>query len=1243
MLRSAVRRAPRLVRHAATALPLNHKVLESLRTLQNTPKQKPDLTLAAFAAAEELAPLVLLSDKGQEVQELVLLLDTCLALGKEERAENILGLLYKLCHLKPQDEAFMVPVVRFLSGWAQFSRVLLAEVETWVEGFSLRFAGARPTAAFVAVLVNKAGEEDPGAAVRRLREWCAMYGVTPKDVLACVDLFSLLVLERVIQDKSIQADDVPDVLAGVPTSDAERQQHAVEEIAKGIAPLAKPLSPLLPTSAFGLQAIRYTLRALVSDPEQYRNLRDSVRVRFNVELPENMAEADFFAASCQIPLEDRPAFNAMLDEFNTARQQEFETRLGDSLVAAWKHEHDLSAQRGTPLIHGSVSVILYQWFLAMLPLVEEELRLCKELVENPPTKRIRDKNQKARMEYAPFMLTVPALTLLVTTIMELVKFCATQESFGVRVTTALSDIGTVVMHEHRAQQVLAKEKRQRKGLAKVSTALREFHDRVRAYRSKEDDMYLLWPKEIRVQIGGVLVLLLMHVAKVKVIAKDPVTGKQVEALTPAVLHGYLWNNGQRIGMLKFHPEVYKMFLASPVQALTIPPQRMPMLVKGRPWTDYNMGGYHYFNLSVLRTKELPETRAYTKAAARKGQLATLFKGLNALGDTAWTVNQTVLKYVTEVWNLGEGRLGISPKEFVAEELAPLAENATFQEKAAYREKQRMNVNSAMGNILERTSANYRMEIARALAGERIFFPHNVDFRGRAYPLLAHLNHLGDDLLRGLLKFWDGKPLGSRGLYWLKVHVANCFGLDKRPFDERVAFVDAHMEQLHALADAPMAAGAWWTTADKPWQALAALVEILAAVRLGDVELFVLYQPVHMDGSCNGLQHYAALGGDEEGARQVNLLPLDLPQDVYAYVEGLVRKQLEEEGSEDAKLILPVLKRKVVKQTVMTNVYGVTFIGGLEQIKRQLTALMPNADPHVLSRLSNHLTNHVFRAIRSLFGGAHLIQDWLGEAAQRVARLVRIDPKLPKEPMLLVVWTLPLGIPCVQPYRKDSIKQVLTPLQLVGIVNPFSLQKVDARAQKSAFPPNFIHSIDASHMMFTALKCHADGLLFALVHDSFWTHAADVDTMNRYIREAFVELHLSALVKELKTELEQRYKDFVIMCELKGGVHPVVERLRKFRREVSKQLDRKVTLLDEMHLEQERRRLLDSDDPAMVEEGRNMETSVSIVEEMVEDKEALLTMKRGTGCVVPVPFSLPDLPEKGAFRLESVKESKYFFA
>ena len=36
-------------------------------------------------------------------------------------------------------------------------------------------------------------------------------------------------------------------------------------------------------------------------------------------------------------------------------------------------------------------------------------------------------------------------------------------------------------------------------------------------------------------------------------------------------------------------------------------------------------------------------------------------------------------------------------------------------------------------------------------------------------------------------------------------------------------------------------------------------------------------PVQIDGSCNGLQHYAALSRDLEGGTSVNLMPCDRPQ------------------------------------------------------------------------------------------------------------------------------------------------------------------------------------------------------------------------------------------------------------------------------------------------------------------------------------------------------------------------------
>jgi len=49
------------------------------------------------------------------------------------------------------------------------------------------------------------------------------------------------------------------------------------------------------------------------------------------------------------------------------------------------------------------------------------------------------------------------------------------------------------------------------------------------------------------------------------------------------------------------------------------------------------------------------------------------------------------------------------------------------------------------------------------------------------------------------------------------------------------------------------------------------------VRSDNPEAHLSALPVHQDGSCNGLQHYAALGRDAWGGHAVNLTPTDGPQ------------------------------------------------------------------------------------------------------------------------------------------------------------------------------------------------------------------------------------------------------------------------------------------------------------------------------------------------------------------------------
>ena len=177
---------------------------------------------------------------------------------------------------------------------------------------------------------------------------------------------------------------------------------------------------------------------------------------------------------------------------------------------------------------------------------------------------------------------------------------------------------------------------------------------------------------------------------------------------------------------------------------------------------------------------------------------------------------------------------------------------------------------------------------------------------------------------------------------------------------------------------------------------------------------------------------------------------------------------------------------------MTTVYGVNFIGAKNQIQRQLKDRGDIPAEHLYA-CSLYLGRLVLDSIGDLFKGASGIQTWLNRCARLIAKSIppqRIEAalqqqkprknakkgvsatlsRIPKEQMTSVIWTTPLGLPVVQPYRRPKKKQVATALQTVFIVDPSIPAEVDARAQATAFPPNFIHSLDATHMMMTALAC-----------------------------------------------------------------------------------------------------------------------------------------------------------------------------
>ncbi|KAK1077549.1 DNA-directed RNA polymerase, partial [Friedmanniomyces endolithicus] len=384
-------------------------------------------------------------------------------------------------------------------------------------------------------------------------------------------------------------------------------------------------------------------------------------------------------------------------------------------------------------------------------------------------------------------------------------------------------------------------------------------------------------------------------------------------------------------------------------------------------------------------------------------------------------------------------------------------------------------------------------------------------------------------------------------------------------------------------------------------------------------------------------------------------PGDRPSDVYTAVAEAVKDEVAKDaaaGNPVAQKLSGHLTRKCVKQPVMTNVYGVTFFGAKQQVRRQVEILFPDVsrgDAINLDHMAHYVATKIFQSLGQMFSGAQAIQQWLGQCADRISTCLTpeqiaqlCDPATLAEKALekarpsakprgaasggkgkpppekrrsaysadrqmsvdakplfrsTVVWTTPLRLPVVQPYRTSKAKEVKTNLQMIKLQEPQVWDPVSKRKQLQAFPPNFIHSLDATHMLLSALKCTEVGMTFAAIHDSFWTHARDVDRLGLLLRDAFVEMHSENIVGRLREEFQTRYRGCMYMATVvaksKAGMA-----IAEWRKENKASTTPKTG--GELALEAKRVRLLGSEVAEEREQGLNMVTPGSIIANEVDD-------------------------------------------
>lgn len=868
------------------------------------------------------------------------------------------------------------------------------------------------------------------------------------------------------------------------------------------------------------------------------------------------------------------------DEDAYNRQLALEEQTVTNAVERYRQMTAAASSRGDVVTHRSANDLLLAWYNPFILAIRESLctdtmqpnSATSELTTPHPSEKKRPRRSKlssgrrpVQNEVADLLQQLPAESIAVIAIHTLLSSLM-REHTGVPLTRAACMVADAVRAEINMKKLTAlqrdfeEEDRKHQLEAEKTTPLANSPltavDRLKKSSSlasainfaaaKVDDLESGWSSREQVLLGTKLIDVFMSIAKVR---------DSSDNFVPAVNHvmRYRKSSNTKVGMLQLtDPAVEVLQQEAPSLVESVQPKQQPMVITPRPWTSPTEGAY--LRCSSYLVKRSPGSHREVEKLLQSADLSQLFDGLNVLGSQPWRVNRSVLDVAQTLWDRGGGIAGLvtktncevpKRKHFLAAELAAFekrkverelwgpcesddddSDNEEFDEKRALR-KLRTERRKAQKHNRElvslRADTEHRMRQAQCFSGEdRIWLPHNVDFRGRAYPMSVHLQHMGCDLTRALLGFAKpGVPLGERGVYWLKVHLANLLGGDKLAFHERIDFAEDNMEQAIKTGRDPLAESnlEWWSSMEDPFQLLAVCSEIAEAVgRYGgqrSMEAFESALPVSMDGSCNGLQHYAALGRDVEGGAQVNLVPNDRPQDVYTGIAKLVGEKVEQlaaQGDEFGLMMRGKVSRKVVKQTVMTSVYGVTPIGARQQIMNRLSEIDGLPEDKLFSA-SYKLARMTLSSLGDIFAGATETMSWLYDSAQRISKKGH-----------KVQWTTPVGLPVMQPYRRSERKVVRTLMQRVTLQKSGEHSPVSTERQRSAFPPNFVHSIDSAHMLLTALSCKQNGLQFASVHDSFWTNAAHVDILHRVLREEFIQLHSRDLLSELKESFLLRYDD-----------------------------------------------------------------------------------------------------------------------
>lgn len=539
------------------------------------------------------------------------------------------------------------------------------------------------------------------------------------------------------------------------------------------------------------------------------------------------------------------------------------------------------------------------------------------------------------------------------------------------------------------------------------------------------------------------------------------------------------------------------------------PYWTPCVEQPKDWTSIDEGGYHTEGM-----RRLDPYLVHTHGTARRFfEMADMSKELqcvNALQRTAWRVNRDLLDIATNVsYNFDMEEILMQadvpkpqrPTWLTDQKIEDMDETQLKSFRAWKRETASWHTDSKLRKLKGYRFSNVMKEARKFAEYPEIFFVYFMDFRGRKYVKSNGISPQGSDLQKAMLEFGTGKPLLTKGAKdWFMITGANRFGVDKVSYEDRIKWVVDNEHLILDWAQNPVDSPDWMN-ADKPFQFLAWCLEYSKWRIFGDK--FLSRISVGMDGSCNGLQNFSAMLRDPIGGRAVNLLPSLLPNDIYQMVADRAMQLLqdsEDDSSFRTMWIAHVLTRGLVKRSVMTLPYGSKRTSCKDFIIQDYlkAGKFKELDPKDYEKAAAYLSYKVWEAIGDVVVKAREAMDWLQQSARAIIKAGDEN----------IRWITPTGFPVVQVYFGTVEHRINTKLagnMKIKVVT--ESDEANLNRHKNGIAPNFVHSLDASHLTGTTLRCVDEGMTaFHMVHDDYGTHAADAPAMYTAIRQVFVDMY-----------------------------------------------------------------------------------------------------------------------------------------